>query len=291
MSEALDPRLHAARPDLADARLKGRVSAERFVEGKPARCRAPSAPLRRRPAPTAPLDTELLCGEPVRVFERDGEGFAFVQSETDGYVGYAPSDAVLPGAAPTHRVTAPETLVFPEPEIKAPPVSALPLGAAVPVATVVEGRDRPFARLPDATFVVAAHLSPLGGPPAADWVAFAEALVGTPYLWGGKTRRGIDCSGLVQVALQAAGRTAPRDSDMQEAGLGVPVPFAGGPPPSLVRGDLLFWRGHVGVMVDGERLLHANATHMLTVIEPLSEALARHEAAALPLTTVRRLAA
>ena len=287
----LDRRLNAFRPDLADARLAGRVEADRFVEGVPHRVTAASAPLRRSAAVTAPLETELVAGETVAVFDRDGEGWSFVQSLVDGYVGYAPADALARAdavPAATHRVVVPATLVFPEPDIKAPPVGALSMGAAVPAIAEMAGGGRTFLRLADHTLVVAAHLRRVDAGPIADWVALAASLSGTPYLWGGKTRAGIDCSGLVQLALQTAGHAAPRDSDMQEAVLG--APYAAGPavPDGLRRGDLLFWPGHVGTMVDEGRLLHANAHHMLTVVEPLAAVIERHEAAGVRLRTVRR---
>lgn len=290
--DPLDRRLAAARPDLADARLAGRVEAERFVEGAPHRVRAASAPLRREPSPDAPLDTELLAGEPVDVFETDGEGWAWLQSEADGYVGYAPADALVARAAapePTHRVVVPATLLFPEPDIKTPPVGTLSMGAWVAVVGEMAGRDgRTFLRLADQRLVVERHVRGLDAAAMPDWVALAASLSGTPYLWGGKTRAGIDCSGLVQLAMQTAGLEAPRDTDMQEAAIGDAIAVDPERPAGLARGDLLFWPGHVGVMVDEARLLHANAHHMLTALEPLDTVLARHAEAGLSLRTVRR---
>ena len=259
-----DPRLVPARPDLADERLRGQVEAERFVPGTPARVAAPSAPLRRRPAPDAGYDTEALMGEAVRVFDEE-EGFAWVQLERDGYVGYMPSEALGPAdPAPTHRVAAVRTFLYPGPSLKLPNAGHLSIGAAV----TVTGREGDYARLPSGLWVFAGHLTEMDSA-EPDFVAVAERFLHAPYLWGGKTGLGLDCSGLVQVSLQAAGRAAPRDSDMQERALGTAVEtrddLAG-----LRRGDLVFWKGHVGIMADAATLLHANGHHMRVTLEPLA---------------------
>jgi cell wall-associated NlpC family hydrolase len=279
---ALDPRLNAVRPDLADAALEGRVEAARFATGEPVRIRAASAPLRRHPAPDAPLDTEALMGEGARVFER-AEGWAWLQLDADGYVGYAPEEALGPAdAAPTHRVAALRTFVYPGPSIKLPPLAALSMGAAPAVATI-EGE---FAALAGGGFVIARHLVEIAHR-AGDFVAEAERLLGAPYLWGGKTSLGLDCSGLVALALRQCGIPAPRDSDHQEAALGAPIAEAD----ALRRGDLVFWRGHVGVMRDASTLLHANGHTMTVAGEPLADAAARILAkGGGPVTARRRLA-
>ncbi len=281
-----DPRLTPARPDLADERLRGRVQAERYSAGTPMRVVAASAPLRREPRPDAPLDTEALMGEAVTVYDED-EGWAWGQLQDDGYVGYLPSEALRADAPePTHQVVALRTFLYPGPNLKLPPSGFVGLGAAVAVA----GRDGDYARLVSGGFIFAAHLAP---PDAheADFVAVAERLVGTPYLWGGKTSLGLDCSGLVQLSLAAAGILAPRDTDMQQAALGEAVD----PRPDLAglrRGDLVFWKGHVGVMLDGERLVHANGHQMAVVVEPLRQAVDRIKAKEFgPITAIKRLPA
>jgi cell wall-associated NlpC family hydrolase len=134
-----------------------------------------------------------------------------------------------------------------------------------------------------AGYLPARHLAPLDRV-EPDFVAVAERFLGTPYLWGGKTNNGVDCSGLVQVALAACGMPCPRDSDMQERALGAPVALA-----DSRRGDLLFWKGHVAIVRDAATLLHANAFHMMVAVEPIAEALARIEAAGSPVTSVKRL--
>lgn len=283
-TETLDRRLNATRPDLADARLRDQVSAERFVDGTLRRVTAAIAPMRREPRADGPLDTEALAGDLVRVFEETAEGWAWCQREEDGYVGYVPvEDLGDPDPVPTHRVTVPSTFLFPGPDLKLPPRATLSMGASVVVGGPEIRGGLTYAKLATGGAVVAKHLAPLGET-APDWVAVAETFLGTPYLWGGTTRAGIDCSGLVQIACRMAGIAAPRDSDMQEAGLGTAVEDKG-----LARGDLLFWPGHVGVMIDGRQLLHANGFHMMTVIEPVDEARERIAASAGPVRTVRRI--
>lgn len=263
MTNAPDPRRHAWRADLADAALAGRVEAARFVAGKAFVLAVPAAPLRRHPARDAPLDSEVLAGETLDVFETRADGWSWVQLGRDRHVGYVETAFLAPpGAAPTHRLRVPRSLVYPEANMKAPPVSWLPLGARVAVAAE-EGR---FLRLARGGFVVARHAAPLDGPGETDFVAVAEAFLSIPYLWGGKTGLGLDCSGLVQVSLLASGFEAPRDSDMQAAGLGVALVTEA----PLQRGDLVFWKGHVGIMRDADTLLHANGTHMLVSSEPLA---------------------
>lgn len=279
----LDRRLTAARPDLAAASLRGDVAATRFVEGWSRRVAREVAPLRRAPTTLAPLETEALYGETVTVFD-DNEGWAWVQLDGDGYVGYMPAEALGAPDAPTHRVIAPRSFAYPGPSIKLPPKLALPLGARLAVASF----KGDFAVTADGLHVYAPHVAPLGER-AADFVAVAERFLEAPYLWGGRTAQGIDCSGLVQTALGEAGVAAPRDTDMMEATLGAPAPFSddlGG----LRRGDLIFWKGHVGIMRDDRTLLHANAWRMLVASEPLAAARDRTLAkGGGPITSIRRL--
>jgi cell wall-associated NlpC family hydrolase len=285
----LDARLHAFRPDLADARLKGRVGAERFTDGELRRVVAPRATVRRSPAPSAMQLTEALFGEVVRIFDHDEEtGWAWGQLEGDGYVGWLPAEALAANTPePTHKVAAVRTLAFGGPDIKQPPLFDLPLGSCVAVTDEAEDRNARYALIAPAGAVVTQHLAPLDFV-ENDWTAVAERFLGVPYLWGGKTALGIDCSGLVQVALRACGIAAPRDSDMQEAALGYELAGEGAGP-DLRRGDLVFWKGHVGIMQDGETLLHGNAYHMAVAVEPLAAAVERLAARGAAVTSLRRL--
>jgi cell wall-associated NlpC family hydrolase len=275
------PRLTPARPDLAARYLEGKVTAARFVDGEAREVIEPQVPLRRLPSPDAFLDTEALMGERVTVYETSEEGWAWGQLDADGYVGFMPANGLAaPGPAPTHRVSALRTLVFPAPSFKLPPIGALPLGARV-VVVRMEGR---FALTASGGCVPAPHLAPLDSR-EPDLVAIAERFLGTPYLWGGKTSLGLDCSGLVQVALTACGIACPRDTDMQQAALGEVV--AHGP---RRRGDLIFWNGHVAIARDENTMIHANAFHMAVAIEPIDNAITRIRATAGEVTSVRRVA-
>jgi cell wall-associated NlpC family hydrolase len=284
----LDPRLNAYRADLADLALKGQVDAARYAEGEDFRVAVPTAPLRRAPSDSAALDTEALRGERVRVFETNAEGWSWVQLAADRYVGWMPRSMLAePGAEPTHRVRALRTFAFAEPDIKSPPLAGLPLGATVTVVGEAEDHNARYALIEPAGAVVEQHLAPIGET-ESDWTGVAELYAGTPYLWGGKTSLGIDCSGIVQIAFEACGIASPRDTDMQEAALGVALPLDAGIPP-LRRGDLVFWGGHVGFMRDAQTLLHANAHHMAVASEPLSTTLERLAERGLRPTAIRRV--
>jgi len=274
-----DPRITPARPDLAAKHLEGKVAAARFLAGEQREVIDAQAPMRAGPAPDAPLVTEALMGERVTIYEFNDEGWAWGQLADDGYVGWLPANALLaPRAAPTHRVTALRTLAFPAPSIKLPPVVMPPLGAKL---TVTREQDR-FAVSP-LGFVPAGHLAPLDHR-EADFVAVAERFVGAPYLWGGKTNYGLDCSGLVQVALNACGIACPRDSDMIERQMGHAIDVG-----QARRGDLVFWKGHMAIVRDAAAIVHANAFHMAVAIEPIAEAIARISAAGSEVTSVKRL--
>ena len=242
----------------------------------------PQAPVRRRPSPDAPLDTEALKGERVRVEEVTPEGWCRGTLEADGYAGWLPANALAaPGPTATHKVTVPRTLVFPGPSIKLPPIEGLSLGCQLAIARIEE----PFAVTHSGGYVPARHLTLLDAF-APDMAAVAEAFLHVPYLWGGKTSLGLDCSGLVQIALTAAGISCPRDSDMQERALGKAI---APDPADLRRGNLVFWKGHVAIVRDAAMLLHANAHHMAVAIEPIAEAVRRIAAAGSAVTTVKRL--
>ncbi|HTO67724.1 MAG TPA: NlpC/P60 family protein [Bradyrhizobium sp.] len=279
-----DPRLTPARGDLAASHLEGKVFAERYVAGETFEIVEATAPVREKPSSEAMLLTEALKGERVTIYDRDNEGWAWGQLAGDGYVGWLPDRALAkPAAEPTHRVSALRSLAFPGPSIKLPPVEALVLGSRI---TVVR-EDQTFAVTREGHFVPKRHVTILGEV-EPDFVAVAERFVGTPYLWGGKGSLGIDCSGLVQVSLNAAGLACPRDSDMQQNALGRPLDPATWE--RLQRGDLLFWKGHVAIARDADTIVHANAFHMAAVIENRGEAIARIRAADSEVVAIKRLA-
>jgi cell wall-associated NlpC family hydrolase len=278
-----DPRLTPARPDLAAKHLQGKVEAVRFVEGELREVIEPIAPVRRAPASDAELMTQALRGERVTIYDWNGEGWAWGQLDADGYVGWLPDGALAkPGATSTHKVAALSTFAFPGPSIKLPPTAALPMGSRV----AVKAEDGPFAITHDGQYLPRPHLAPLDNK-AGDFVAIAERFVGTPYLWGGKSVFGIDCSGLVQLSLHAAGIAALRDSDMQQATLGRALDQSEWH--ELRRGDLLLWKGHVAIACDTTTIVHANAHHMATVIENTQAAIARIKATGSELLAVKRI--
>lgn len=273
----IDPRLTPARGDVAAAKLQGQVAAKRYVEASPRQVKVGASVLREAPSFVARLETQLLYGELFDVYDEDDSGWAWGQAQLDGYVGYARAESLDADLhAPTHRVAVLRTLVFPEPDMKSQPPSPLSLNAKARVT----GMENGFAGLSRGGWVWAQHLVPIGAK-ADDWVASAEMFAGLPYLWGGKDSSALDCSGLVQTALETAAIAAPRDADMQEAALGRELP-QGAP---LQRGDLVFWPGHVGIMRSSAELLHANGFHMQTAVEPLAQTVGRIG----PPRTIKRL--
>jgi hypothetical protein len=262
-SQRPDPRTHAYRPDIADIDLAGILFAPHYARAEHCRCVADAATLYSAPAKDARAVSQLVHGEGFALIDKAG-GWAWGRCLHDDYVGYLRADALGPMDAPTHRVIAPLALVFAHPDIKAPVLKTLAIGAQVAGA-----EENGFLRIDDG-YIHARHVAPLDAV-EPDAVAVAERLIGAPYRWGGRGADGVDCSGLVQRALELAGIAAPRDSDMQREQLGEPLPEDA----PLRRGDLLFFPGHVGMMADGDMLLHANAFWMSTVIEPLADVIER----------------
>jgi cell wall-associated NlpC family hydrolase len=260
-----DPRETLLGDGIAALGLEGVVRAGAYAELKPRTVSAAAAGVHRGPDLASEQMDQVLFGEAFDVLAEAG-GFAFGQARRDGYVGYVRADALAPrGVAPTHRVSAIRTYGFAEPSIKSRALGPFSINSLV----AVEGREGRFAKAAGGGWFVEAHLSPIGVF-ETDFVAVAERFLGAPYLWGGRESLGVDCSGLVQQALFACGRACPRDTDQQEK-MGRAVE-----PEDLARGDLVFWKGHVAIMLDATRILHANAFHMATAVEPLSETRARY---------------
>ncbi len=272
-----DQRVTPANGRVAHTSLQGVVQADRFVEGRWMMVQQPMANITDEPR--GKRLSQLLFGERFLVLESI-DGFAFGQAERDGHVGYIISGALTGAEDATHWVIAPATHLYPKPELKAPPEVALFFGSHI---KVLRERDDYF-RIHTGHFIPKQHVMPLRAR-FSDPVGVADLMLGTPYLWGGVSRWGIDCSGLVQSALIACGIDCPRDSDQQVV-VGEEVPENA----PLQRNDVIFWKGHVGLMSNATTLLHANATHMAVAYEPLDEVVARMEAAGDgPITHRRRV--
>ncbi len=287
MSDAgFDPRITPARPDLAAAHLAGRIEAERYVKGETLAVCASLAPVRAEPVTDAAQVSELLFGQRFIVYEQK-DGWAWGQGEHDQYVGYVQADALTRAENdPSHQVRALFSHIYTRPDVKSMPCMCISMGSRLCLDP--EGGENGFLPETGGGWIFAGHVAPLDEP-EPDYVATAARLVGVPYLWGGVSAFGLDCSGLVQRVLALAGLCVPRDSDQQAAAIGRAVePLPG--PGALRRGDLVFFPGHVGIMRDAERLIHANARCMMVTIDPLAEVIeqiARTEAQ--PVTAVRRL--
>ncbi|MCW0001247.1 NlpC/P60 family protein [Pararhizobium sp. YC-54] len=270
MLDLPDRRLNAYRPDLAEERLRGVVEAPSYVSGSPGLICVPVVQMRARPELECGTDTELLLGETVRVLDTDG-GWAWVKADFDGYVGYVPDYAVSPVVRSlTHIITAPRTFIYSGPDLKFPTVQALSMGSRIAVIDERETRGTRYFLLEGGQAVIADHCAEAGQPLAGDYVAIAGRFLETPYLWGGRSGFGIDCSGLVQLSMMMVGQSAPRDTDMQAKGLGIEIGRD-----ELGRGDLVFWKGHVAIMEDDRTLLHANGHTMNVALEGLEDAIAR----------------
>lgn len=270
MPEMLDRRINAYRDDLAEERLRGLVDAKRFVEGTSAAFTVPVTPLRARPDLSCGTDTELLYGETARVLDI-AESWAWVKSDIDGYVGYVPQEALAPPeATPTHIVAVPRTFLYRGADLRFPQAFALSMGSRLHVVGEAETRGTRYFLLDGGLAVVADHCAPVGSPIGGDYVSIAARFLETPYLWGGRSGFGIDCSGLVQLSMQMAGRRVLRDTDMQAGTIGQPIGRD-----ELTRGDLVFWKGHVAIMENEKTLLHANGHTMTVSREGLDAAIQR----------------
>ncbi|MBF9042525.1 NLP/P60 hydrolase [Rhodobacterales bacterium HKCCE4037] len=274
-----DPRTTPFNGQVAHSSLKGVIEADRYTDGRMMMVQQPIANVTDKPR--GARTTQLVFGDRFLVLETE-DGFAFGRCEKDGYVGYVVAAALTGAEPPTHWVISPATHLYPKPDLKAPPDVCLYFGSQVKVV----GEKGGYKRIHTGHFMPAQHLMPISAR-FADPVGIADLFLGTPYLWGGTSRWGIDCSGLVQACLLACGIECPRDSDQQELELGEDIP----PDAALKRNDVIFWNGHVGLMASDRMLLHANAHHMSVAYEPLKDAAARIEAKEYgPITSRKRLA-
>lgn len=265
----LDHRLFAYRPDLAEATLQGKVEADRFVEGTPARIMVPKTALRARPENVAAIETELLYGEEIAILDRV-DGWAWGKSLVDGYVGYLPESTLGGVEAPvTHWVSAQRTFLYPQPDMKIPPLDTLSMGSRLAVIGEAETRGTRYLVTREGA-VIASHLAEVGTPVFSDYVSIAGRLIETPYLWGGRSSFGLDCSGLLQFSMMMSGRQVLRDADMQEQSIGTVIEAQ-----DLQRGDLVFWKGHVAIMEDKAMMIHANGYSMSVARERLASAINR----------------
>lgn len=270
MNALPDRRLNAYRPDLAEEALRGSVEAPHYVSGTPARVAVPVASLRPRPDAAAGIDTQVLFGEAMQVLDR-ANGWAWVKAACDGYVGYLEETALSSdSAAPTHIVAVPRTFAYTGADLRTPATFALSMGSRLTVIGESETRGTRYLTLAGGQSVVAGHCIAIDATASDDYVAIATRFLEAPYLWGGRSGFGLDCSALVQLSMMMAGRTAPRDSDMQAAGLGTPITRE-----ELCRGDLVFWKGHVAIMEDEKTILHANGHTMTVAREALDAAIER----------------
>lgn len=272
-----DPRVNPWRDDLAAEHLRGEIEAPVYARGHDRAVIAPVTALRRAPAHGAMMDTQLLLGEKFRVYE-EREPWVWGQAQSDDYVGYVLAEDLGVDIATTHRVTALRSFIYTDPDIKSRPLMAVSMGAHVRIT----GFEGAFGVLADGSYIFAGHIDAETAH-AYDFVQVAERFIGVPYLWGGRESLGLDCSALVQISLSMCGHACPRDSDMQEAVLGAPVSG------DLARGDLVFWKGHVGILQNADTLLHANATHMCVVSEPLALATKRIGETTSDIRQIRRM--
>lgn len=272
--ENFDPRVTAHRGDLADIKLAGKMFAPHYAEALPMRCSAPKAMLRKQAGKNYEAVSELLHGEEFQMLDVAGD-WAWGFCEADGYVGYVPFHAlqhIRKTPVPTHLVSARAALIFSQPDIKAGVMKRLPMGAHIACGEASEcGKFMSTGK----GFVHVQHVQKIGAKIVFDGgnspIDLAEQLIGAPYLWGGRSGDGLDCSGLVQTVLTIAGIECPRDADQQMAALGKDI--ADGE--ALQRGDLVFFPDHVGIMVDQDKIIHANAYWMRVAIDPLAKVIAR----------------
>jgi len=272
--EGFDPRTTAHRGDLADIALAGKLFAPHYAETMPMRCAAPKAMIRKQSSKNHEAVSELLHGEDFHLLDVVGD-WAWGYCDHDGYVGYLPVHALQhqrKTPQPTHLISARAALIFIEPDIKSGVIKRLPMGAKLACGEAsICGQFLKTGK----GYVHIRHIQEIGAKRVFDGanntVAFAEQLIGAPYLWGGRSGDGLDCSGFIQTILGLTGQHAPRDVDQQLKAIGSEIPDG----EDLRRGDFVFFPEHVGIMADNERIIHANVHWMQVVSEPLAKVIAR----------------
>ena len=277
----LDPREFAFRPTIAASYLQGIVAADQFSDGVVCSVTDSVLPLKNKPNDQAELVSEMLFGEKFIVYERQ-EAWAWGQSQTDGYVGFVKINGLSDQpASPTHEVKELKTFVYQRPDIKSPVIKGLSMGSRVSLKEKGEN----FICLKEGGWIVEKHVVELNVKEAS-FIAVAKKYIGTPYLWGGRSSNGLDCSALVQLSLSRVGILMPRDTDQQEKAVGC---FFGKNAKDIKRGDLLYTQGHVAIASANDLILHATAYHMQVVEEPLKAFLSRLDETNHQLRSIKRL--
>lgn len=284
MAESFDPRITPVRDDLAADSLRAQFPGRRYAQGETHQVIGDGVSLRFTPSTSAATESQLVYGETFTVYE-DRNGWAWGRNERDGYVGYVPSNCLRDEVSETdHQVVTRSTYLYPAPDIKMPPSAKISMSAQVK-AVDVEGN---FLQIDSGEWIFARHLVQTAYI-MPDLISTAFKFMGTPYLWGGRSCHGLDCSSLVQFALRMAGIDVPRDSDLQAAAIGVEVPMKNPNDLSGIEdGDLIFFPGHVGFYVEHWRFLHANAYDMQVSVHNLSDVLDRANAEDAGITCIRR---
>ena len=277
----LDPREFAFRPTIAASYLQGIVAADQFSDGVVCSVTESVLPLKNKPNDQAERASEMLFGEKFIVYERQG-AWAWGQSQTDGYVGFVKINGLSDQpASPTHEIKELKTFVYQRPDIKSPVIKELSMGSRVSLKEKGEN----FICLKEGGWIVKKHVVELNIKEAS-FIAVAKKYIGTPYLWGGRSSNGLDCSALVQLSLSRVGILAPRDTDQQEETVGC---FCGKNPEGIEKGDLLYTQGHVAISSGRDLVLHANVHHMRVVEEPLQAFLSRLDETDHQLRSIKRL--
>lgn len=226
--------------------------------------------------PAGPRDRQLLLGEAVTILGSNQQ-HSYIRSEKDGYIGYVTGLSITTPQPPSHQVIAAATHSYGDASIRSADLATLSFGAKI----TASGDSQDFVETSHGHIPKQA-LAELPTP-ARDPITTARLFLNTPYLWGGNTRSGIDCSGLIQAALLAANMPCPGDSDQQQQ-LGQTITNG-----QYQSGDLLFWNGHVALVTSPTKMIHANAHHMQVVEEPITQAIIRIARTTGPVTAHKRL--